>query len=60
MSAHADYQEILTWMENFSSPPRKVFVVHGEAEAAASMRDKIENKFGWNAVVPEYKQKEEL
>ena len=60
ISAHADYGEILTWMENFNGAPRKVFVVHGETEAAASMRDKIEEKFGWNAVVPEYLQKEEL
>jgi len=60
MSAHADYQEILTWMENFNTPPRKVFVVHGELTAARSMRDKIEEKFRWNAVVPEYMQTEEL
>lgn len=60
MSAHADYQEILKWMENFNNPPRKIFVVHGEATAAQSMRDKIEEKFGWNADVPEYMQTEEL
>ncbi len=60
MSAHADYGEILTWMENFSVTPRKVFVVHGELTAAQSMKDKIEEKFGWNAVVPEHKQTEEL
>lgn len=60
MSAHADYQEILTWMENFNTPPRKIFVVHGEATAAQSMRDKVEEKFSWNAEVPEYGQIEEL
>lgn len=60
MSAHADYQEILHWMENFNSPPRKVFVVHGELEAAQSMKEKIEKKFGWNVLVPEYLHKEEL
>lgn len=60
MSAHADYQEILNWMENFNSPPRKVFIVHGEPQAAQSMKEKIEEKFGWNAVVPEYLQEEDL
>ncbi|MBL1148487.1 MAG: MBL fold metallo-hydrolase [Pseudomonadota bacterium] len=60
MSAHADYAEILSWMGGFKSPPRKVFVVHGEATAARSMRDKIEEKFGWNTEVPEYLQTEEL
>ena len=60
MSAHADYGEILNWMENFNNPPRKVFVVHGEASAAQSMKDRIEKKFGWQADVPEYAQTEEL
>lgn len=60
MSAHADYSEILTWMENFSSPPRKVFVTHGEPEAAKAMQEKIKEKFGWDAVVPDYMQSEEL
>lgn len=60
MSAHADYEEILTWMDNFSSRPRKVFVTHGEAEAANAMRQKIEDRFGWDAVVPAYMHQEEM
>lgn len=60
MSAHADYEEILTWMGNFSSRPRKVFVTHGEAEAANAMRQKIEDRFGWDAVVPAYMHQEEM
>jgi metallo-beta-lactamase family protein len=60
MSAHADYSEILTWLENFNSPPRRVFVTHGEIEAAESMKEKIEEKFGWNTVVPSYLHREEL
>lgn len=60
MSAHADYSEILKWMEGFTSQPRKIFVTHGEPEAAKSMRDKIEEKFGWDAIVPDYLQTEEF
>lgn len=60
MSAHADYEETLTWMDNFSSRPRKVFVTHGEAEAANAMRQKIEDRFGWDAVVPAYMHQEEM
>ncbi len=60
LSAHADYAEILSWMESFSTPPRKVFVVHGEAEAAAAMRDKIEEKFAWEVSVPTYLSSVEL
>jgi len=59
MSAHA-YSEILTWLENFSSPPRRVFVTHGEIEAAEAMKEKIEEAFGWNVLVPSYMHKEAL
>ncbi|GLQ04799.1 MBL fold metallo-hydrolase RNA specificity domain-containing protein [Sneathiella chinensis] len=60
MSAHADYTEILGWLENFREPPRKVFIVHGEPEAALGMQSHIQEKFGWETVIPEYLQEEEL
>ncbi len=59
-SAHADYQEILEWLSNFKKPPRKVFITHGEPEASAALKEKIENKFGWTCEVPEYLQQEQL
>ncbi len=60
LSAHADYQEILQWLGYFQSPPRKVFITHGEPEAVQSLKEKIEKEFGWDCVVPEYMQKEIL
>lgn len=60
VSAHADYQEILIWLSNFNKSPRKVFITHGEPEAANNLKLKIEEKFGWNCVVPEYLQSEVL
>lgn len=54
LSAHADYQEILEWLGHFENRPKKVFVTHGEIESAKSLRDKIEERFGWQVVVPEY------
>ncbi len=59
-SAHADYGEILDWLGNFQSPPRKTFITHGEPEAASSLRMKIQDRFGWDAVVPEYLQQVEF
>jgi len=53
-SAHADYQEILTWLEQLQQPPKKVFITHGEPAAARSLQEKIEKKFGWSCVVPNY------
>ncbi len=60
VSAHADYAEILTWLENFRSAPRKVFITHGEPDAAASLQQKIKEKFGWDVIVPLYRQSENL
>lgn len=54
MSAHADYEELLTWLGGVKNSPRRVFVTHGEQAAAEAMRDKIKDKFGWDAMVPTY------
>lgn len=60
-SAHADYQEILEWLSNFSYAPKKIFITHGEQAAAVSLKTKIAEKFGWeNCIVPVYLQKENL
>lgn len=54
MSAHADYGEMLTWLEGIKSKPKKVFLVHGEKTAAASFAEKIKAKFGWDVVIPKH------
>jgi metallo-beta-lactamase family protein len=59
-SAHADYEEILSWLGNFKKPPKKTFVTHGNPEAAAALKEKIEEKFGWNVIIPQHLQSEEL
>lgn len=60
ISAHADYSEILNWLANFKKPPRKTFITHGEPIAALSLKQKIVERFGWNVIIPEYLQTEEL
>lgn len=60
MSAHADYEEILQWLRNFRSPPKKTFITHGEPKAALALKEKIEKELGWNTVIPEYLYSEEL
>ncbi len=54
LSAHADYEEILEWLGHFENKPKKVFVTHGEVVAAQSLKNKIEERFGWSVVVPKY------
>jgi metallo-beta-lactamase family protein len=60
ISAHADYAEILAWMKNFTSPPRKTFVVHGEPGSTERFREKIGQTLGWEAVAPKYLEEVEL
>ena len=50
-SAHADRGEILRWLRGFERPPDVTYVVHGEAPAAAALRDAIATDFGWKAAV---------
>lgn len=54
VSAHADYQETLNWLKGITKPPRKVFISHGEPQAAQALKAKIEQAFGWRCEVPEY------
>ncbi len=54
LSAHADYAEILAWLEHFESPPHRTFVTHGEPKAADALRYRIEENLGWRTCVPEY------
>jgi metallo-beta-lactamase family protein len=54
LSCHADYEEILGWLGNFQSAPKKVLLVHGEPEASKSLAKKIQKQFGWDVEVPAY------
>jgi metallo-beta-lactamase family protein len=59
-SAHADYQETLTWLSHVKKTPRKVFITHGEQEAAQGLKSKIEQKFHWDCIMPTYLDQYEL
>lgn len=54
LSAHADYREMLDWLEVGALAPGRVFVTHGESSAADAFRRRIEDSLGWEAVVPEH------
>ena len=53
-SAHADRNELFNWLSKLKTPPRKVFVVHGETKSAHAFGDYIREKTGWQVVVPAY------
>lgn len=60
ISAHADYSEVLSWLSHLKNTPRKIFISHGEKDSAASLKEKIEQKFHWNCATPNYLDKEKL
>jgi metallo-beta-lactamase family protein len=60
VSAHADYEEVMNWLRHTQTPPKKMFITHGEPEAAHSLQAKITQQLGWECVVPRYLQKEKL
>jgi metallo-beta-lactamase family protein len=60
-SAHADWKEVLRWLEGMEGGgPRTTFLTHGEPEAANAMAGHIKEKFGWNVHVPQYGEHVEL
>jgi len=54
-SAHADRNQILDWLANFTEPkPANIFIVHGESLAAGSLKDAIQERFAENSYIPHY------
>ncbi len=59
-SAHADYNEILSWLSNFKEAPAKTFIVHGEPESSINLKKLIDEKPGWVTHIPVYEEVVEL
>jgi metallo-beta-lactamase family protein len=53
-SGHADKEELYKWISSLKNTPEKVFVTHGEPEAAEGFKNYLHEKTGWNCVVPKY------
>ena len=52
LSAHGDQNDLLNWLRDLIQKPKKVFLVHGENEAADGLRLKITEEFGYDCSVP--------
>jgi len=60
LSGHADYTEILAWMGQPATPPRAVFITHGEDAPRAAMKDRIAEARSWRCVLPGHGDSVEL
>jgi metallo-beta-lactamase family protein len=53
-SAHADRRGLHRWLDGFRTPPRRLFVTHGDADVASKTAEGIRRDRGWTVEVPEY------
>lgn len=52
MSGHADAGELLRWLAEVKQPPQRVFLTHGEEEAALPLAARIAKERGFATHVP--------
>ncbi len=53
-SGHADANEILAWLRTLPRAPQQTLVVHGEPDAADTLRLRIQDELGWSVRVPQH------
>lgn len=51
LSAHADREELMRWLNSVENQPRRIFVTHGEEEATQEFASSIKKK-GWPVSSP--------
>jgi metallo-beta-lactamase family protein len=62
-SAHADQSELEAWLANFGatstegSPPRTVFIVHGDPDAATAFAQRISHELGMKPHVARHRER---
>lgn len=59
-SVHADADEVVAWLARTPTPPRTVYVVHGEPRANENLARRIRDELGWCAVTPRWGEKVRL
>jgi metallo-beta-lactamase family protein len=53
-SAHADRRGLARWLDGFKTPPRRLFVTHGDQDVSAAFAERIRRERRWTVEVPEY------
>jgi metallo-beta-lactamase family protein len=53
-SGHAGRRDLLDWLRSFRHPPRRLFIVHGEDEAAEALAAGIRRDRGWDPIIPNF------
>ncbi|NLX97001.1 MAG: MBL fold metallo-hydrolase [Rhodopirellula sp.] len=53
-SGHADRSALLRWLGGFRTPPRRLFLTHGEEQVSLNLAAEIREKMNWRVSVPQY------
>lgn len=53
-SSHAGMNELEYWLNNFKTPPKHVFLTHGEEKPIQNLEDYLRSKNGWEVSAPKY------
>jgi len=53
-SAHADKNELMTWLKHFEKLPERIFVTHGEATGSEAFAELVKAELGVEACVPDH------
>jgi metallo-beta-lactamase family protein len=59
-SGHADHDGLMRWISHFKSPPKRVFLTHGEEQVALKLAAEIKLRLGYETEVPAFQQVVEL
>ena len=59
-SGHADRTGLLRWLGSLKTPPRHVYLTHGEEDVSLKFAQQIEQQLKWPVTVPHYRECVEL
>lgn len=60
LSAHGDQKDLINWMSEIKNKPEKVFIIHGERQAADTFRVKLKDTYGWDCIIPKLYEIQEI
>ena len=60
LSAHADSNEIMHWLQAFKVPPKMTYLVHGDIQAMEALSSRITGELQWPNHMPEMFETVEL
>ena len=59
-SGHADRNGLLKWVAHYKQPPRRLFLTHGDKEAANALAQQIRQQHQWSVLIPDYDSTSDL